>query len=267
MKMNKIICAATVAVMMGCLLTGCTKKEEAAVAAAVEAEATKEPTKEPTKEATPTPTQAPAATEYKTIGEKTADALEIKVTNNTGKNVTAVSIKGDEPEYPASMLPAGEVFANGETRLLYCKSLETVMVDGKATFAIQTMKLDFDDNTSAELNSLAYDDLQDVSIKLDGNVAYVEYVSKTTQQPISTWEAEKAYAAAKEQYAAEQAAQQQAAQQAAAEQQAAEQAAQQTYSEPTYSEPTYSEPAYSEPSTGGNTGGGGNGCVTDGLTF
>jgi hypothetical protein len=179
--------------------------------------------------------------EIKTIGEKTEEAFEVKFENNTGKKITGFSVKLTEDEtYPENMMTNGDVFADGEERILYYKQPDKEEVQTDTTQLDQTfemnqgynIELTFEDGTKAELHAFPFGDIEEGKILFDTNenIAYIEYDSVSTKEKVSTQEAEintkkLAEQAAAEQAAAEQAAAQAAAEQAAAEQAAAEQAA------------------------------------------
>ena len=86
--MRKIKMVAGLTVTACALLTGCGKKEEVTTTGATtEATTTEAATTEATTEATP----EDAEEELPAIGEESADAIKVKLTNKTGKEITSVA--------------------------------------------------------------------------------------------------------------------------------------------------------------------------------
>ena len=233
--------------------------------------------------------------ELKVIGTESEDAFKVELKNSTGKDITAISVKLTETaEYPATMLAAGDVFADEESRILYYKAEEATAdtanaEDANAKVLTQgyDIQLTFEDSSTAELHSFPFEDIEKGEICFADEVAYVSYTSVSTEQKVETKEAEltikadqeaaekKAAEEAAAQAAAEQKAAEEAAAQAAAEQAAAEaaaaQAAQESYYQDNYYDSGYSDGGYTqdyvEPAAPAETTGGDDACLDGALTY
>lgn len=269
-KLLLLACLCMMGVMV--LTTGCSDK--------------KEETTKTTEEKEP---------ELKTIGTESEDAFKVELKNSTGKDITAISVKLTETaEYPATMLEAGDVFADEESRILYYKAEEATAdtanaEDANAKVLTQgyDIQLTFEDSSTAELHSFPFEDIEKGEICFADEVAYVSYTSVSTEQKVETKEAELTIKADKEaaekkaaeeaaaQAAAEQKAAEEAAAQAAAEQAAAEaaaaQAAQESYYQDNYYDSGYSDGGYTqdyvEPVAPEQPAGGDDACLDGALTY
>lgn len=228
--------------------------------------------------------------EYKTIGEENKDAYQVKLKNETGQDIIAVSVKSSsEEKYPDSMLKETDPYKKDETRVLYYKpseeaAKETATESGKALPAEYSVQLTLADKTTVELHAFPFEDMKDGQIKIQDGVAYLTYEKDGAE--VSTLDAELATKAQKEQdekakadaeaaAQAEAQAQAEAAAQAEAQteanQSASQQSSSQTYTESsggssqTYTEPVQETPAPSQPSA--DTSSSDDGCVGDGLTY
>ena len=95
--------------------------------------------------------------ELKGIGAEKDSDFQIELKNNTGKDITGVSIKLiEETEYPANMLETGDVYKKEESRKLYYKIPEdTADSDGddsdeKVLTPGYDIELTFEDDSTAE---------------------------------------------------------------------------------------------------------------------
>lgn len=120
----------------------------------------------------------------------------LKLTNRTGADITAVSVKADADEaYPENMLPAGETFAAGEARMLWfdaAAAMEAAQAANAAhpdepelwpSFSVQ---LTFADGTVQELHMLPLGDADACDLFLGDGLVYVIYTSLATQQSVNT---------------------------------------------------------------------------------
>lgn len=188
--------------------------------------------------------------ELKVIGQQEEDAFQVELKNATGKNIKGVSIKlTDEETYPDNMLEEGDLFADQESRNLYYKAPEdttetadasaeetpdTSESDGTEEKALEQgydIQITFEDDSTAELHSFPFEDIEKGDLCYADDVAYVKYTSVATKEEMDTKEAELAVKAAAEQKAAEEAAAQAEAEQKAAEEAAAQAAAEQAAAE------------------------------------
>ena len=175
--------------------------------------------------------------ELKVIGQEEKDAFKVEVKNATGKNIKGIAIKlTDDESYPENMLEDGDVFADQESRNLYYKAPEEVEGNSESTENDGTeeekeleqgydVQLTFEDDSTAELHSFPFGDIEKGEFCYADDVAYLTYTSIKSKEEVDTKEAELAVQAAAEQKAAEEAAAQAAEEQKAAEEAAAAQAA------------------------------------------
>ncbi len=164
--------------------------------------------------------------EYQKVGNDTEDAYDILLKNSTGQDITAIRVKTSVmPEWPESMLPAGEVIKGGDTvEFFYTPEAGTPEQDttadtDKAVNVMYIVHITLADGSMYELNSFGFDDMEedeDVEICLEDGVAFVKYTSDTGGAEVSTKEQELGIKAQKEAeaLAAQQAAEAEAARQA-----------------------------------------------------
>lgn len=239
--MRKMKTMAGLLVLACALLTGCGKKEEATTTEATTTEATTEAT---TTEATTEATPVDAEEELPAIGTESADAIKVKLTNKTGKDITGVAVKNmDSETWSDNLLTDEDAFADKEKRYLYytpdaSEENSTESEEGEIlTYAGYDIQLTFADDTTMTLHALSLEDIKEGEILIAEDVCYVSYESAATGEKMDTKESElevKKQEEAEAQAAAEAA--------AAAQQQATE------------------APAPSD-------GGGDDECLGDGLTY
>lgn len=274
---RKVLAIAMTAILVLSLLSGCGKKNDVKEDSSKTAKKTEKEEKE----------------ELKEIGKEAEGAFQVKLVNETGQDITAVSVKSSaEEKYPDNMLENSEVFQKDETRILYYKAAEeakeTETESGKALPPEFSIQLTLADETIFELHSFPFEDIEEGKIKLQDQVAYIVYKSVESKSEVNTLDAELATKAAADAEAAAQAeAQAQAEAEAQAQAAAAAAASQAGTSAPqpqqqtTYQEP---EPVYHEPEPAPapapepapapapeppaeNPGTEDDGCVGDGLTY
>lgn len=241
--MRKMKTMAGLLVLACALLTGCGKKEEATTTEATTTEATTEAT---TTEATTEATPVDAEEELPAIGTESADAIKVKLTNKTGKDITGVAVKNmDSETWSDNLLTDEDAFADKEKRYLYytpdaSEENSTESEEGEIlTYAGYDIQLTFADDTTMTLHALSLEDIKEGEILIAEDVCYVSYESAATGEKMDTKEFE---LEVKKQEEAEAQAAAEAAAAAAAQQQATE------------------APAPSD-------GGGGDECLGDGLTY
>ena len=255
--MKKKFWGILLAAMCVCVfMAGCTKEEK-------EESADKKEKKETVKEV--------QEKEYETIGSKAEGAYEVLITNAAGQDITGIAVKSaDKTEWPGNMIPSGKTFKKGQTVRLYYtpeKDSNTAVASDKAVKPSFDVNLTLADGKTYQLSGFPFEDMEEVSVKIADDVAFLEYTSKTSKEQVSTKEQELGLKAQREQEAAARAAAEKAAadtqaaadaqaaaeaqaaaaaeNQAAANAQAAEPQYQESYTEPDYSQ-TYEEP-YTEP--------------------
>ena len=216
--MRKIKMVAGLTVLACALLTGCGKKEEVTTTeATTEATTTEAATTEATTEATP----EDAEEELPAIGEESADAIKVKLTNKTGKEITSVAIRTSaDEEFGDNLLADEDTVADKEKRYLYyapekdAAETEDAAVDIQITFA---------DDTSVVLHDVDLEDIKDGELAAEDDICYLSYKSVKTGKTVDTKDAELAVKQAEEEKAAADAkAAAEAAAAAAAQQQATE---------------------------------------------
>lgn len=182
--------------------------------------------------------------EMKTIGEEIQgeNVYKVILTNSTGKSIKGFAIKtGTMDDFGENMLGEDDEFSNKEKRTLYYDATTAIEENEEAqkdaemqTSPDYTIQLTFDDDSTIELHSFPFSDVEKASIEFNNeeSIAYIEYTSIEQDTKVSTEEAEirikQEQIAAQQaaEAAAQQAAQEQAQQEAALQAQQAQQAQQ-----------------------------------------
>ena len=191
--------------------------------------------------------------EEKIIGEKSEEGFQVKLKNMTGKDIQGVSVKEmEEEEFPENFLKEEDVFAAEEERTLYFnpeeeeenEEAEDASAEAEQTDANKPeeklltpgydIEISFSEEETFVLHAFPFEDIEEGELLLEDNVVFVKYTSKSTEEEISTKEAELAIA---NPVSAEQ----------GTDAGAVQTTQDSTYQEPTYQEPTYQEPTYQEP--------------------
>lgn len=177
MKLKKArIMAALLAAMAVMAASGCGEDETSSSSVADEIVA--EITTEVSTTTAESETEPATEPELKIIGqEMKGDMVHIvALTNETGKNITEFSVKkASEEEYPENMLSDGS-FEDNEERILYYEGK-----DGE-----YTVKIVFDDDSEAELHAFPLADIEEGTIKLEGDTAYLVYMSRAEKSEVNT---------------------------------------------------------------------------------
>ncbi len=129
--------------------------------------------------------------------------------NKTGKEIVGVSVKDSSmSDYPGNMLPEGEVFTIDERRYLYYDSTtsdqtedvrpEAGAEDEKLLEMQMDVQLTFADATMLVLTAFPFGDIEEGQVCLEDDVAFIQYKSLSTEEALSTKEAELAIKAAAE---------------------------------------------------------------------
>ena len=224
--------------------------------------------------------------ELKTIGTKAEGESVISVTlkNSTGKDITGIALKaGNLPEYGAGLMTEGDVFKNGESRILYYDTAADTAAGGDA--ASYEVQVYFADQSHLALHTVNFGSFKESELCLEEEVVFLKYEDTTTKKVVSTKDAEisvkeaqaaaqaqaeaeaQAAAEAQAQAAAEAAAQAQAETEAQAAAEAAAAAQAQAEAEAWAQQQQWTDPAPApapEPAPAPQPGGGG-GCLNDGL--
>lgn len=214
--MRKLIAGLLIALCVAAV-SGCGKSEK---------EDQKEEKKEVQEQTEQTEEEKEEEKEYQKVGNETEGAYDILLKNSTGQDITAIRVKTSVmPDWPESMLPAGDVIKGGDTvEFFYTPDEGTPQQDtaadtDKAINVMYIMHITLADGSMYELNSFGFDDMEDdedVEICLEDGVAFVKYISEANGTEVSTKEQELGIKAQREAeaLAAQQAAEAEAARQA-----------------------------------------------------
>ncbi len=133
--------------------------------------------------------------ELKTIGTASdADGVyKVDVTNETGKAITSITYKFDDEEaWGNNLLADGDSFAADEERLMYVDlssrpdAVSKASTDGTLTYPAIAVEITLEDGTVADLHEFPLDGVQNLAIKTDGTVYYVEYTLDGATDAVST---------------------------------------------------------------------------------
>ena len=140
-------------------------------------------------------TVAEPESELKTIGTASdADGVyKVDVTNETGKAITSITYKFDDEEaWGNNLLADGDSFAADEERLMYVDlssrpdAVSKASTDGTLTYPAIAVEITLEDGTVADLHEFPLDGVQNLAIKADGTVYYVEYTLDGSSDTVST---------------------------------------------------------------------------------
>ena len=173
----------------GFVFSGCGNKEEEAVS-----------------ETEPQAVEGTEASEEETlqiVGNESADACHVLMTNLTGKNITGLSVKrSDEAEYPANMMKAEQKIENNEEFDFYYmledeeataennnEEQESELADALVNLTY-TLQVTFEDQTVAEFSSFAIEDMEEASLCFEDDVYFLKYTSVSENTEVTTKEME-----------------------------------------------------------------------------
>ncbi len=180
-KMKKIL---TIALILLCLfMIGCGKEEK----------------QEEGKEEIPEKEQS-----YESVGNESEDALQVLLTNQTGLEITGMSVKSSqEAEYPANMLRGGQTVSPDEKVMFYYTVEEKKEEpeapaqnegDGILSDAVvnitYSLQVTCADGTILEATLFPIEDMSEAALCYEEEVLYLTYKSKTDESQVSTKEAE-----------------------------------------------------------------------------
>ena len=107
-------------------------------------------------------TEVAKKNEVKTIGQKSKDSKSLKITNNTGKKITAFETKSSSEEsFSDNLLEDGDSVKNKEERILYYEVKENDKLDVKVGLQDQDKTFVFKDVDTVDIKKV------DVSLKDD----------------------------------------------------------------------------------------------------
>lgn len=195
-----------------------------------EAQVTETPTPEPTQEA-----ETLEMTEVPEFGEKTETSQSVKLTNETGAEVTSVWVRvSGQEEWGEELLQGQAVIPETESGLLHYEPQQTAEDGTAADVEAWDLSVGYADGSYVVMNQIDLGAADEMTMCWEDDLAFVTYVDQETQEEVSTKEQEIARREAEAEAAAEaaaqaeaerQAAEEAAAAQAEAERQAAEEAA------------------------------------------
>ncbi len=257
--MKKAVIVKLVIIGAACMVIGCGKKEGK--------EASEEP-KTGTDQAQEVRIEDKQYS--KTIGQETADAYKLLLTNHTGGEITGLAIKASiSQEASSNLLQAGMKIELDETVCVYYTP--------EAEHPSQTaydLNLSYADGHVVEIAGIGLDSMEQAELCYEDEIGFVKYKNGTSGEIVSTKEMALALKAQKQAQAAaaEQAQKEQPETQGAEEQTQVPEQAQYDQSgyQPSYDEPTYYQPATQQPAASGGQGSdvgqSGEGCLTDPVT-
>ncbi|MCD8133532.1 MAG: hypothetical protein LUE19_06735 [Clostridiales bacterium] len=218
MKMKMTACLLASLLGMGMVMTGCgSSAEDSEISISEES--------------------APEETEvsYQTIGNESEDAYSILLTNQMGSTITGLSVRSsEETDYPADMMKSDQQIEDGETVVFFYlpddagtdlseesgtdEATDTISEETSETQSDDTdgaddstsdladvrinityfLQVTEEDGTVYELSYFAIDDMDEVVLCYEDDVAYLEYTSLSENIDISTKEAELAVKADRE---------------------------------------------------------------------
>ncbi len=141
---------------------------------------------------------------YPTIGTKEEGAFDVLLKNNTGKDVTGLSVKMDtEENYPENVLAKDFVLKNEETAEWFYLPKETQETADSETGVIfnplYQVQITLSDASVYEISSFGFEDIdKEATLCLEDDILFIEYTSKESGETVNTKEQERA---AKEQKA------------------------------------------------------------------
>ena len=119
--------------------------------------------------------------EYKALGTEADDALKMLVTNATGSDIKAVTVKNTADKSQTDMLSSGDVFTNEETREMFFAP----QADAKYTVIVTLA-----DDTQFKLHNFPMEDALELKVERDAEYGYLEYKSAAGED-VNTLESEK----------------------------------------------------------------------------
>lgn len=202
--------------------------------------------------------QTAAEDEAKNIGKDAEGAFHVMLTNMTGKDVKAVQISNTTDYSKANNLLTDEdIFKADEERMLCYlpvkeeKIKEEAAKEGEKVVLVYNIQFTFADDTTAEIHTFPFGDVEASELHLEGEVAYLVFESVSQKKEINTQESETKIA-----------------EEIKAVKEAAEAAANSSSGESYDYYEDYSDYDYSNAGSGdGGNGGGGDACLGGGIIF
>ena len=129
-------------------------------------------------------------------GEDVEGAWKIQIKNSTGAEIKTVAVrKTGDTEFGDNLLTENAVIATDEEVVIYyvadiVEETEEASEDAKALNETYDVSIILSDDTSYVLTAFPFEDMEACEIKVEDEVAFVEYESLSTKETISTKEAE-----------------------------------------------------------------------------
>ena len=142
--------------------------------------------------------------QLKAYGEDVEGAWKVQLKNSTGSDIKAIAVKKTaDVEFSESLLKEDEIIAADEEVVIYyagseAAAAEEADAEEKALNDTYDVSITLADDTTYVLTAFPFEDMEACEIKVEDEVAFVEYVSLSTEETISTKEAELAIKAAAE---------------------------------------------------------------------
>lgn len=148
--------------------------------------------------ATEAETAVEETTEMKLLGEDAEGAFHVVLKNSTGKEIKEVKINvAGKVEYKdaENLLKEEEVFAAEEERLLCyapVKAEETEEADQEKEpeIPVYNLKFTFADDTTAEIHTFPFGDIENGELHMEGEIAYLVFDSVSLKESVNTLETE-----------------------------------------------------------------------------
>ncbi len=195
MRLKKLkVFALTSALCAGIFAAGCgtikESQEEPAETEEAAAEEEAEQEEEPEQEGEPEQEEEPEVVLQK-IGDPSA-SIEVLITNDMGSAVSGLAVKDPgEAEYPDNMMAEDQIIADGETVEFFYEPAESE--DSEEADGSYFLQVTLEDGTIYEISYFDLEDLSEVELCLQDEVAYLKYVSLAKKITINTIEIELAH--------------------------------------------------------------------------
>lgn len=138
-------------------------------------------------------------TEMKLLGEDAEGAFHVALKNSTGKDIKEVKInvaKKVEYKDAENLLKEDDIFKADEERLLCCVPLKEekkeadTEKDKEPEIPVYNIKLTFADDTTAEVHTFPFGDIEEGELHLEGEIAYLVFDSVSLKESVNTLETE-----------------------------------------------------------------------------
>ena len=139
---------------------------------------------------------APEEPAYQVFGTQDAEGAAFELMNKLDQPIISLAVKTPaDGGYPASLIPEDAQMVAGEIAIVYLPKIEGAVSEDSdiQTKAVADVLVVLADGTEYELHQVDVYDIADGAVRLEDGVAYLEYTSNATGEPVSTLEAELAW--------------------------------------------------------------------------